>query len=251
MLNFEKRVGGQARKLDDLLQEVSSARSEESIKHALAKAADHLDADWFSAMSLDSAAPGTFPTSSVVQYPNRYFERANDALPNFSDPVMKRCRDSTPPPIHWNQGTYVDEGIGSHWEVMSAMGVSQGTTCVLHLGPRRHFVLGISRRQPLKQPKGRSTFEVDAYLLNIAVALEPVMYRLNSEASAAKWVMPSDRELEALALAFRGLTDKQIASKLGIVERTASKHIQGCISKLRATNRTDAVAKGVQLGLMP
>ena len=251
MINLKGRGCDRQAELSRLLEEISASSDVGSVGSALSRAADHLEADWYSAMSFDSVAPGTFPTRSIIRYPAGYFDRANEDLPNCIDPVMERCRRSTPPPIHWNQDTYVDVDLGPHWEVMSGTGVSEGVTCVLHLGPRRHFVAGFTWRMPFKKNASRSPFEVESFLLSIAVALEPVMFKMKTGGCVEPLERLTNRELEALGFAFRGHTDKQIASALGTTGRTASKHIQGCISKLRAANRTDAVAKGLQLGLIP
>lgn len=251
MINPTRRGSTHQAELSRLLEEISASSDAGSVASALSQAADRLEADWYGAMSFDSVAPGTFPSSAVMRYPAGYLERSNEDLPNHIDPVMERLRGSTPPPIHWSQDTYVEANLGPNWEVMSGLGVSEGVSCVLHLGPRRHFVASFAYREPLKKNASRSPFEVEAFLLSIAIAVEPVMFKLKTSDCAGPLARPTTRELEALGFAFRGHTDKQIAAALGITERTASKHIQGCISKLRASNRTDAVAKGLQLELIP
>lgn len=52
----------------------------------------------------------------------------------------------------------------------------------------------------------------------------------------------SPRELEALTLAAEGLTNKEIAYRLGISERTAQFHINSIFHKTGASSRTEAVA---------
>lgn len=49
------------------------------------------------------------------------------------------------------------------------------------------------------------------------------------------------REVEVLALIARGLTDKEIASMLGISFHTVHKHVQQAIEGLCARNRAEAV----------
>ena len=53
--------------------------------------------------------------------------------------------------------------------------------------------------------------------------------------------------LERLA---RGLENKQIAAALGISERTVKFHVSSLLAKLGAANRTDAVTRAVQAGLI-
>ena len=48
----------------------------------------------------------------------------------------------------------------------------------------------------------------------------------------------------------RGLGNKQIAAALGITERTVKFHVSAVFTKLGATNRTDAVLRAAQAGLI-
>jgi DNA-binding NarL/FixJ family response regulator len=50
----------------------------------------------------------------------------------------------------------------------------------------------------------------------------------------------SPRELEAMTLAWRGMSDKQIAFKMGISRFTVAKHIGGAMRKLNVETRTQA-----------
>jgi two-component system, NarL family, response regulator YdfI len=58
------------------------------------------------------------------------------------------------------------------------------------------------------------------------------------------------RETEVLQLLSNGLANKQIALALGISEHTAKFHISSIYVKLGASNRTEAVRRGVRLGLI-
>ena len=58
------------------------------------------------------------------------------------------------------------------------------------------------------------------------------------------------RELEVLNLIKTGLTNEQIGKQLFISERTVKFHITSILSKLHATNRTEAVDIGIKRGLL-
>ncbi|MBO0778138.1 MAG: response regulator transcription factor [Ktedonobacteraceae bacterium] len=60
----------------------------------------------------------------------------------------------------------------------------------------------------------------------------------------------TERELEVLRLLAQGMPNKEIASTLVITERTAKFHVSSIMSKLGATNRTEAVALAAQRGLI-
>jgi DNA-binding NarL/FixJ family response regulator len=60
----------------------------------------------------------------------------------------------------------------------------------------------------------------------------------------------SPRELEVLALVAQGKTNPQIAQELGITGGTAKIHVEHIIGKLGVSDRTQAVVRAFQLGLL-
>lgn len=59
----------------------------------------------------------------------------------------------------------------------------------------------------------------------------------------------SDREMHVLKQVAAGLSNKQIASRLGISEKTVRNHLSRVFNKLRATNRTEAVMTAIRVGI--
>ena len=59
------------------------------------------------------------------------------------------------------------------------------------------------------------------------------------------------RELEGLDLLAAGSRNREIAEKLVVSTDTVKKHVSHLLRKLSATNRTEAVARAGQLGLVP
>lgn len=60
----------------------------------------------------------------------------------------------------------------------------------------------------------------------------------------------TDRETEVLRLAAKGYTNKAIGAQLSISDRTVQGHLAKIYDKLHATSRTEAVMRGVSLGLV-
>ena len=58
----------------------------------------------------------------------------------------------------------------------------------------------------------------------------------------------SERELEVLRLAAKGLTNRAIGLALAISDRTVQGHLANAYSKLHVSTRTEAVLKAVRLG---
>ena len=85
------------------------------------------------------------------------------------------------------------------------------------------------------------------------VAASSVLRRVRGElgsapAHATPALTPRERAvLEHLA---QGLGNKQIAAALGITERTVKFHVSSVFTKLGATNRTEAVTRAAQQGLI-
>jgi DNA-binding NarL/FixJ family response regulator len=60
----------------------------------------------------------------------------------------------------------------------------------------------------------------------------------------------SIRRREILLLAGNGQLDKQIGEQLCITESTVRNHWQHIFTRLQASNRTEAVAKAMRLGII-
>ena len=58
----------------------------------------------------------------------------------------------------------------------------------------------------------------------------------------------SPRELEVLTLAAGGLTNKEIAYRLGLSERTIQFHLNSVFNKSGTNSRTEAVALAIRNG---
>jgi two-component system, NarL family, response regulator LiaR len=68
----------------------------------------------------------------------------------------------------------------------------------------------------------------------------------SSAEKSSKRLQP--RELEVVRLVALGLSNKQIANKLGIGERTVQTHLRNILTKLDAGSRTEAVVLALQRG---
>ncbi|MCA9969532.1 MAG: response regulator transcription factor, partial [Anaerolineales bacterium] len=71
------------------------------------------------------------------------------------------------------------------------------------------------------------------------------------EAAGAMLLDPlTDRELEVLQLIAQGRTNRQIADALSVVVGTVKAHNNRIYSKLDVSSRTQAIARGRELGLI-
>jgi DNA-binding NarL/FixJ family response regulator len=86
----------------------------------------------------------------------------------------------------------------------------------------------------------------------LGAVIENRLRRRRSEPSAAAKsnVHLTDREKEVLSWVGRGKTSAEIAIILGLSERTVNFHCDQAVKRLDVTNRTQAVATAVALGLI-
>ena len=73
---------------------------------------------------------------------------------------------------------------------------------------------------------------------------------VRSRSAAADGITLSAREVQVLQWAAEGKTEWEIGAILGLSEHTAEKFIRSARAKLRAANRTHAVARALKLGLI-
>jgi DNA-binding CsgD family transcriptional regulator len=75
--------------------------------------------------------------------------------------------------------------------------------------------------------------------------------------TSSKWTRTNDhwtlsrRELEVASLVAQAYTNREIAERLRISERTAEKHVQNILNRLGMRSRTQAAAWAVQHGVGP
>ena len=85
---------------------------------------------------------------------------------------------------------------------------------------------------------------------NDEVHLDPAAARILAKGMRTRSTAPAvdpltERELEVLALVGRGLSNKEIATDLGITERTARTHVSNILGKLGLASRTQAALYAV------
>lgn len=86
--------------------------------------------------------------------------------------------------------------------------------------------------------------------LQLAADGEPADLVLSAGESDTGFAALTAREREVVGLLAEGLSNKEIASRLGIAPDTAKFHVGRVIDKLDATGRTDAVAHAARRGVI-
>jgi DNA-binding NarL/FixJ family response regulator len=84
----------------------------------------------------------------------------------------------------------------------------------------------------------------------VAVPVESSALVMQAAAADLEVESLTPRELETLEMMAEGLSTKQIAARLHISDHTAKFHVNSILGKLHAGTRTEAVMRGIRLGLV-
>ncbi|MGH3715492.1 MAG: response regulator [Micromonosporaceae bacterium] len=133
--------------------------------------------------------------------------------------------------------------------VLSASGEQQDVLQAVKAGAAGYLVKSAGRDEFLDAV--RRTAAGDAVFTPGLAGLVLGEYRRLAAAPVAGPEAPrlSDRETEVLRLVAKGLTYKQIATRLGISLRTVQNHVQNTLGKLQLHNRTELVRYAIESGL--
>jgi len=94
-------------------------------------------------------------------------------------------------------------------------------------------------------------------MVSAQVAAKTIEHRASSNPASSFFKVPNDglilgslsmREGEVLALVAEGCSNKAIAVRLEISERTVKNHLTNIMAKLQAADRTHAVVTAVRMG---
>jgi DNA-binding NarL/FixJ family response regulator len=106
----------------------------------------------------------------------------------------------------------------------------------------------VAAGEALIQP--RITRKVLAEFSRLATATDKPAPAKTGSASGSLPSPLTERELEVLQALAHGLSNREIAGKLVITEGTVKNHVSNLIDKLGVRDRTQAVLKGQELGLI-
>jgi DNA-binding NarL/FixJ family response regulator len=116
------------------------------------------------------------------------------------------------------------------------------TSRVLRLG-----VLAILPREAAAEQIVAALYAASAGLIAVPAESSSMIVPAAAE-SMVETLTP--REMETLEMLAEGLSNKQIAARLGISEHTAKFHVNSILGKLAAATRTEAVMRGIRTGLL-
>lgn len=237
--------------LDDRFASVLAAKDATDFRTDVLRFAKWLGFDWVGAFVAVDKSAGEADFYAVDNAPAAYLEAYESPVNRRRDPVMQHCRHRGTP-IAWDQSTYLRSGSGEKWEEQAAFGFRVGLGVALHLPGGLHFMVGVSRDQPLPVEPAEKCRLVADLCLYAAFAQEPAMELLRPSGGQSCGATPplSMRELEVLRWTADGKTAWEVGRILGISEQTATRHAYRAAQKLGCVSKMQAVAKALRLGLV-
>lgn len=179
-------------------------------------------------------------------YPARWVDRYLSSKYLDIDPIVRRAENDVRPLV-WSSDLFEEQP--EFWEDARAYGIRYGWALAVHGPHRATGLLSLARSH---QPIG--VFELDEKEMKL-VWLSHVIQAMVGAAESKTRVPESayqltDREREVLRWSAAGKTAEEIGTILGITGRTVTFHVTASLCKLDVTNKTQAVAKALILGLI-
>ena len=222
--------------------------------------------EFFSCLELDKWMIGIqVPTSlsspevyGINNYDDLWWQQYVENRWIECDPIPRYCIDNHAPRL-WSIDGWADE-VGHRWEYddpaavgffreVERFGARSGLVIPYHLGDNSRCLLNLPHPEPIEISRPllvRARMSVFAVMPELMLAVQKV-YRL-LKGSALPNLTP--REKEALFLVSEGFTSKEIAGQLGISPRTVDQYMMEVQRKLGVSNRLQAAAKAISLGLL-
>lgn len=177
-------------------------------------------------------------------YPQAWLDRYMERNYLELDPLVQRALASDLPVV-WSDRSI--DRLPEFWEEARSFGINHGWAVSSHGRDRGVGLLTVARRN---EPVSAHELEQnEMHLLWLAHSMHGMASLLPGVAQALLEPL-SLREREVLLWSAAGKTADEIGLILAISSRTVTFHINRCIAKLGAANKTEAVAKALVLGLL-
>lgn len=170
-----------------------------------------------------------------------YVERAYVMV----DPTVGHCQTRTDPLV-WNEALY---GTSRElWEEARGYGIAHGMSIPIHGHDGVKSMVSLARDQAVSDP--RELAEMLSAARVVANCAHMMASRILLPGLLTEDPRLTPREKECLGWAARGKTAAEIGMILRISEPTAIHHLNNVVRKFGVSNRTQAVALGVAMGLV-
>lgn len=175
------------------------------------------------------------------RWPLGWFETYADESFVRADPVIRLCR-STTALFEWTEARYDPEREPRARDVMRRgieFGLVRGLSLPIHGLDGLETCFSVSGKSPELTPRTRPALH-----LMMVYAFECLRQIATREATGANPLTP--RERDVLCWAANGKSAAETGELLAITERTVNAHAGAAITKLGASNRTQAIVRAMK-----
>lgn len=201
-----------------------------------------------------------FPTSlvkphqvTIDNYPKKWLQRYVDEGYVYVDPVLQHCFHKHTPIIWCDVPRSVGEMGRKSTQVMAEardFGLKSGISIPIHGSQGEVALLSLASDQEQQTRKPQVLESIQKAYLVSAYLHEAVNRLMSNKCMQVGHVKLTGREKECLLWAADGKTAWEISQILEIAERTVIFHLQNCATKLQVSNRPQAIARAISLGLI-
>ena len=235
--------------LQGSFQAVLDVQNSDEFRREVIRFAQDMGFGTVSATTVFDRLTGPAEFVTVDNTPPKFRERFEAMDRRVRDPVMQHCKISGRP-IIWDQSTYVEAGLGEHWEEQASFGYRSGIAMALHLPEGRHFFLGVDLDGALTPDPGqlsRTVADLQLFTVYAQEAASRVIFPTPCDSSDPHL---TPRELEALRWTLEGKTAWEVGKILGIAERTAVFHVNNAMHKLGCATKHQAAVRAERMGIL-
>jgi LuxR family transcriptional regulator, activator of conjugal transfer of Ti plasmids len=226
----------------------------ESLRNEFATAAAGLGVRYFSYQIVQSSSIGPsidFGTLMVTTNPDGWIQHYADEGYVDDDPILARAINGDSP-IEWSQVALahnLTERQHGFFKEARERGLGESLTLPIHV---QHGVvaLSVTPRSGAFRAVQRAT---DILYLMTSFFHQKIYHSLVETAtvtSTRRSSVLTDRETQILESTAQGKSTKNMSSELGISIKSVDFHVENAKRKLQVCNRTHAVAKAINLGLI-
>lgn len=145
----------------------------------------------------------------------------------------------------------MEAALAAFWDLLSLAGPHSFCRSLLDEGPAMHdFIHRAMKARPAQTPplEARRHSQLQPYLQRLSGFAQQAVPPVREDPSL--YSILTAREVEVLSAVAAGQSNKEIARLLKLTPETVKWHMKSILSKLQAGNRTQAVRRAYDLGLM-
>ncbi|AWF79664.1 hypothetical protein BTJ40_01800 [Microbulbifer sp. A4B17] len=229
------------------LPEMLNAQTIQQVKERVQRSISAIGFDYY-LIGLEDPAGALDQYSVETNYPNDCIESYSRQKWVTRDPVVRHCRQS-PIPMIWHRAHFPGEA-GRIYEESESHGIASGVSTALR-GARqsRLMMISVANGATYTPQLGGWLQETMPMIQLLASYAYEAISRIDQGAAAIE-IGLTRREGECLHWAAVGKTSWETSRILGCSEATVNFHIRNVIQKLGVSNRRQAVARALSIGLI-